>query len=416
MTRIGAGLLLLALTLTAWSAGEPKPLNDPLTPREIADGWILLFDGETTFGWHSPNDSKWTIHDGMLAPQSDKPGLLVTTTPFNDCELKLEALTREGNCSILLGCVADGSTKKRGSYGTVDQFIRGAWTEYTVRFQSGSITQLSRHIKGSEQFGATKIAQVKESGPDRTVSPGHIALVGNGVIFRNIKLRPLDTRPLFNGRDLTGWKEHPGKKSKFTVTREGWLNIKDGPGDLQTDARWDNFILQLECISNGIHLNSGVFFRCRPGEYQQGYEAQIHNGFLDKGAKEYTVEDYDPATHELKDKRKVKSPATDYGTGGIYRRMPVRRAMAQDKEWFTMTVAAHGRHLSTWVNGVQVVDWTDNRPLNDNARNGCRLEAGPISLQGHDPTTDLSFRNIRIAELADRKLKGNPPLKKNKKE
>ena len=35
----------------------------------------------------------------------------------------------------------------------------------------------------------------------------------------------------------------------------------------------------------------------------------------------------------------------------------------------------------------------------DNARNGCRLEKGPISLQGHDPTTDLSFRNLRIAEL-----------------
>ena len=57
-------------------------------------------------------------------------------------------------------------------------------------------------------------------------------------------------------------------------------------------------------------------------------------------------------------------------------------------------------HLATWVNGVQVADWTDNRPLADNARKGCRLEKGAISLQGHDPTTDLSFRNIRIADLA----------------
>ena len=37
--------------------------------------------------------------------------------------------------------------------------------------------------------------------------------------------------------------------------------------------------------------------------------------------------------------------------------------------------------------------------LNDNPRNGCRLEKGAISLQGHDATTDLSFRNIRIEEL-----------------
>jgi hypothetical protein len=70
-----------------------------------------------------------------------------------------------------------------------------------------------------------------------------------------------------------------------------------------------------------------------------------------------------------------------------------------DGEWFTMTLIAHGNHISTWVNGYQTVDWTDSRKENENARNGCKLGAGPISLQGHDPTTDLSFRNLRVAEL-----------------
>jgi hypothetical protein len=79
--------------------------------------------------------------------------------------------------------------------------------------------------------------------------------------------------------------------------------------------------------------------------------------------------------------------------------VPARRQAAKDGEWFTMTVAAHGRHIATWVNGVPVVDWTDNRPPNDNPRNGCRLEKGPISLQGHDPTTDIDFRNLRLVEL-----------------
>jgi hypothetical protein len=93
------------------------------------------------------------------------------------------------------------------------------------------------------------------------------------------------------------------------------------------------------------------------------------------------------------------STAMDYGTGAIYRRIHALKAVAKDREWFTMTVVAEGNHLATWVDGVQVVDWYDNRPLADNARNGCKLEKGPISLQGHDPTTDLSFRNIRIADL-----------------
>ena len=156
--------------------------------------------------------------------------------------------------------------------------------------------------------------------------------------------------------------------------------------------------MQAECRTNGKNLNSGVFFRCIPGDYQNGYEAQIHNGFADT-PKEYVVEEYDPKTHELKGKAKVKSAAIDYGTGAIYRRVPARTHAAKDNEWFTMTVVAHGRHVATWVNGVQQVDWTDNRPPNDNPRNGCRLEKGPISLQGHDATTDIDFRSIRAVEL-----------------
>ena len=110
------------------------------------------------------------------------------------------------------------------------------------------------------------------------------------------------------------------------MTSEGWLNIKNGPGDLQTEGQWADFVLQLDCISNGPHLNSGVFFRCQPGKYQQGYEAQIQNDFSADPPKEYTVEEYDPKTHELKDKKKVPSAALDYGTGAIYRRIPARKA------------------------------------------------------------------------------------------
>src|SRR5205085_1350965 len=99
--------------------------------------------------------------------------------------------------------------------------------------------------------------------------------------------------------------------------------------------------------------------------------------------------EYDPKTRQLVGKKTIVSQATDFGTGSIYRRIPARKPVAKEGEWFTMTVVAHGDHFSTWVNGVQVVDWVDNRPFNSNARNGCRLEGGHISIQGHDPTTDL---------------------------
>ncbi|PWT74925.1 MAG: hypothetical protein C5B46_03330, partial [Proteobacteria bacterium] len=189
------------------------------------------------------------------------------------------------------------------------------------------------------------------------------------------------------------------KKSDFSVNDKKELILRNGPGDLQTEGSWGNFVLQLQCISNGKHLNSGVFFRCRPGEYQNGYEAQIRNQFTAEPTQTYVLEDHDPETHKLLGKFNIKSTAVDYGTGAIYRRQPARRQMSRDLEWFTMTIVAHDNHIATWVNGIQVTDWTDNRPLSDNARKGCRLEAGPISLQGHDPTTDLGFRKIWIAEM-----------------
>jgi hypothetical protein len=400
MRRIVALILVPLLALAARSADEPKP--NTLTPKEIADGWLLLFDGETTFGWHSPNDSKWTIAGGLLAPQADKPGLLVTTSAFSHFEISFEYQVKpESKAAILLGCDAEGK-QQRGYANQLNLPHHGVgWCQTNAIIRGTSIDQETFRI-GTGGGGSKKTSPGAVEDPS-PMPAFHLALSGNGFVIRNLKLRPTKTKPLFNGKDLTGWKKFEGNpkqaKSEFTVGKEGWINLKNGPGDLQTEGQYADFVLQLDCISNGDRLNSGVFFRCRPGEYQQGYEAQIHNGWLPSATKEYTVEEYDPKTNELKDKKKVKSTAMDYGTGAIYRRIPARREVAKDREWFTMTVVAQGRHIATWVNGYPVVDWTDNRPLKDNARNGCRLEKGPISLQGHDPTTDLRFRNLRIAEL-----------------
>jgi 3-keto-disaccharide hydrolase len=390
MRRLLAAALLLPLAALALGADSEK--HNTLTPKEAAEGWLLLFDGESTYGWRSPNDSKWTVAGGMLAPQAGKPGLLVTTTAFTDFELSLEYRTKaDGKAALLFGC--DHLGKQPESVKPAGLPYRGpVWCRYRIIVEGHTAIREEFHVGRSGSVSRS----LRPSGS--RPAPGHLVLSGEGVVFRNIKLKPLNAKPIFSGKDLSGWKEYPGKKSKFTVTKEGWLNVKNGPGDLQTEGQWADFVLQLDCISNGTHLNSGVFFRCIPGQYQNGYEAQIRNQFT-REPRDYAVEEYDPETHKLLGKKKVQSTAVDYGTGAIYRRMPARREVAKDGEWFTLTVVANGRHFATWVNGRQVADWTDNRPLKDNPRNGCRLEKGAISLQGHDPTTDLSFRNLRIADL-----------------
>jgi hypothetical protein len=383
------------LAYPAWADDAPKP--NTLTPKEVAEGWILLFDGETTVGWKTEGTVQ--ARGGSLLLGGDRESSMQTTCSFgSDFEVSFEYRHNNEEGGVSVGLTERGAPWAWAKFSLSP--TESKWGQGTIALKYDRVkkTLATKISSRGKTTGAS--SQDSESPVERpNQGIGFISIKGYTLELRNIRLKPVGLQPIFNGKDLTGWHEFPGRKSKFSVTPEGWLNIKNGNGDLQTEGQWADFVLQIECRCNGDHLNSGVFFRCRPGEYQQGYEAQIHNHFTKEPMKEYTLEEYDPTTNELREKKKAKFAAVDYGTGAIYRRQPARREVAKDREWFTMTVAAQGRHMATWVNGIQVTDWTDNRPKKDNARNGCYLEKGPISLQGHDPTTDISFRNIRIAEL-----------------
>jgi hypothetical protein len=211
---------------------------------------------------------------------------------------------------------------------------------------------------------------------------------------------------MLNGKDLAGWNTANVENSKFEVIppqassgslpsagREGdggeaskvadhaaaELHVTNGRGILETEASYGDFIMQLDAYVDGDGLNSGIFFRSIPREYAQGYESQIHNG----------VKEGDP------------TKPSDFGAGGIYRRVPARRVVSKDREWFTKTIVATGPHIAVWVNGYHVTDWTDQRPPSENPREGLRTKPGTISIQGHDPTTNLRFRRLRIAELPE---------------
>src|SRR5262249_22288455 len=156
-----------------------------------------------------------------------------------------------------------------------------------------------------------------------------------------------------------GWSSERGEKCKFEITNQGELHLTNGPGQIDTEMDFANFVLQLECKVNGDGLNSGIFFRTlRKGRWA-GYESQIQNRFKDG------------------DRTKPK----DFGTGAIYRRQPARRIVADDHKWFTKTIVADGPHMAVWVNGYQVSDWTDTRPLKENAREGRRDGGGAIAIQ-----------------------------------
>ncbi len=379
----------MILTLAAPLRGRASTPNT-LSPREVAQGWILLFDGESDFGWTPRGDSRWQVADGCLTPvPGTGGGWLCTRSEFADFELHAEFwVDAEVNSGVFLRCPTSGSIPTTQAYEVNIYDAHEKWP-------TGSINDVGRCRRTTRTVGRWNTYEIHAEGPDlrvrlngRTVLEardtraargviGLQTLTGRGVVkFRNLKLRPLGARSLFNGRDLDGWQVIPGHKSVFSVTREGWLQVKDGNGDLQSTAQFGDFVLQLDVRSNGDHLNSGIFFRAIPGKFWQGYESQIRNQW--EGGD--------------------RTRPVDYGTGGIYRRQPARRVVSSDREWFTKTVVASGRQLAVWVSGYPVSSWTDDRPPHENPREGYRSAPGAVSIQGHDPTTDLVFRNLRAAE------------------
>jgi hypothetical protein len=352
----------------------------------------LLFDGESDFGWKASSKVNWKVADGVISASAGEKGLFHTTSQFADFVLKVDFRNPpQTNSGIFLRTPAVPTDAARDCYElniaapSVSPYATGSFVnreKASPVAESADWRTFTIKAEGGHFLVDVDGRGVLDYVDPRPIGRGFIGLQFNqgSVEFRNVKLKPLGLQAIFNGRDLTGWKVHPEKKSVFSVTPEGNLNVKNGNGQLEYEGQFADFVLQLEIYSNGKHLNSGIFFRNIPGEFWQGYESQIQNGFRDND----------------------RTRPIDCGTGGFYRRQNARKVVANDFEWFHKTLVVSGDHMATWINGYQVSDWTDTRPPHDNPRNGLRLAGGTITIQGHDPTTDLSFRKLRIAEMPAR--------------
>lgn len=383
-----------AVALAAAATRADGRQANRIDAAEIAAGWITLFDGDTLFGWRpTAAETAWGVDGGCIVADGGAPGFLFTTSEFADFELRCTVRVEAGgNSGLFLRSTAAPQDPTRDCYefnvcdthptfptGSLVGIARpavatagdGRWLECRVRCEGRSIRAW---------LDGRPVLDVTDDRPEARFR-GVVGLQckDGRVAFRDVRLKPLRTAPLFTGRDLSGWHEVPGNEGRFTVVDDA-IHVAGGRGFLETDGVWGDFILQGHVRTNGPGLNSGIFFRAMPGTAEEpanGYEVQIHNAFRDGD----------------------RARPVDFGTGGIYRRVAARRVVGDDGAWQAITLAATGRHIAVWVNGEAVTDWTDERPADDNPRRGCRTAAGRVSLQGHDPTTDLDFRDLTIAAL-----------------
>lgn len=86
---------------------EVNAVLNTLSPREVSEGWKLLFDGETTQGWRGARSSSfpakgWAVENGILkvlksdGGESTNGGDIVTTRTYKNFILKVDFKITEG--------------------------------------------------------------------------------------------------------------------------------------------------------------------------------------------------------------------------------------------------------------------------------------------------------------------------------
>jgi hypothetical protein len=175
--------------------------------------------------------------------------------------------------------------------------------------------------------------------------------------------------PLFDGRTLAGWR---ASDNPATFRVEGGEIVVHGPrahlfyeGPVLNHAFRD-FELEADVLTKP-GANSGIYLRTAyqpTGWPSQGYEVQVNNSHTDWRR-----------------------------TGSLYAVRDVREAL-RDDAWFTVHTVVRGRRVRVLLDGREVVDYTepDSTPT--------RLTGGTVALQGHDPGSEVHYKNIRVRPLA----------------
>jgi hypothetical protein len=179
--------------------------------------------------------------------------------------------------------------------------------------------------------------------------------------------------PLFNGKDLSGWKDATDNKywhvengilvGQSDATKKGnYLLTEKDYGDfvIEFDVRWKS-----GPMPRG--LDTGLDMRKPRIQLQLGVSGSLlvdmTGSFYTGGKPAY------PDVGQAKDAKKLMKP---------------------EGEWNTFRIQAKGDTFMCWINGTKASEYTDAKFSG----------AAPLGLQIH-PGVDMKveYRNIRIAEL-----------------
>ena len=402
-------LLLMGITgaVALTSCGDNTAHNQ-LTEAEKADGWELLFDGETLDNWRDYNGQEltipWFVEDGTITAKgdgSDETGYIVTKKEYENFILTWEwKIADQGNSGVLYHVVENPKFKVPYVTGPEYQLIdelnfpepleawqktaadyamhttdpakttikpAGEWNTSKIVFDNGHVEHWLNGEKvvefeaWTDDWHARKNSGKWENAPEYGLATkGAICLQdhGSAAWFRNVKVKELPNKTkevkLFNGTDLTGWEAYG---TEYWYVEDGMLICESGPdkeyGYLATRNYYHNFDFSVD-FKQESDGNSGVFIRSfvEPVALVNGWQVEVA-----------------PMGHG------TGGIYESYGRGWIAQINDEQQKVLKEGEWNTLRIRLVDDQITTWLNGEEMVNLTDEKIGNGKGR---------IALQIHD--------------------------------
>ncbi|HEV7676385.1 MAG TPA: family 16 glycoside hydrolase [Candidatus Angelobacter sp.] len=369
-----------------------------LQSAEAAEGWILLFDGESTFGLLQ-DGSSFRVSDGVLTADGTSPAYIRTTSPFSDFLLKFDfrASSVGVDAAIFIRTANDavptengyqirlGDSDSNWPAGSIVLRKSASGPHLTAsQWHTLEISALGDHITVTVDH--QKVTDVKDPSA-RAGFMGFKVAKGGRLEFRDIKLKPATTTSLFNGSDLNGWKTgteqtppaKPGKIKKMlhmggnAKPKEADWSVRDhaihgekGPGQLNSGAMYEDYVLQFETRSSPGKPQGAIYLRGDADKMFSGYMVQ-----LDENA-----------------------------PGAIGPNLASPRRKVRLTNITVTTVAVHGRHIAVWVNGIPVTEFSDTRPEGSPTEKNAKTGAGIIALPLQSSSATANYSQIKLSLLS----------------
>jgi hypothetical protein len=434
------------IATAATAAGAAQALNQP------PEGFVALFNGKDLTGWKglvgnpetrakmSPAPlaeaqkkadesmrEHWKVEDGALVFDG-KGQALCTAKDYGDFEMFVDwKIPPKGDSGIYLrgtpqvqiwDSAGEGKVGSGGLYNNqknpkdplkVADKPAGEWNTFRIKMIGDKV---SVWLNGELVTDNVTMENYWDRG--KPIYPtGQIELQNHGapLYFRNLYIREIARggaavssaaasgagaaeeaggRPLFNGKDLTGWRPVPANATeKAWSVVDGVLTCTGkGGGWLSTTEEFADFDLKLKWRFPAPNGNSGVFLR-HPGTGDGAYS----------GMEIQVLDDFGSEYNNL---QPWQYTGSIYGVvpaaPGVPKKDPkwAERATKDTRDWQEMRIRCEGPLVKVWLNGKMVVDANLKEHVEQHLKQhpGIARSRGYIGLQNH--STGVEYKDILI--------------------